>query len=168
MSVVITPKYVNSPKKEGGKYGNIKDADGRTIMVPVGSLGLFRAGTPVRIRTAQKTWGTSDVEVFEGIDQQDAPQQSQPPVFNPRLEPPVVNPPQQASYAPPVQQHPPVSQPYIAPPQSNPHFTDKDALIFITGVVGRSMGSGKFVCSDIEALTHEALNAWNILKTMVR
>jgi len=33
--------------------------------------------------------------------------------------------------------------------------------IFVTGVVGRSMGSGHFSVNDIEALTKNAVNAFN-------
>lgn len=32
--------------------------------------------------------------------------------------------------------------------------------IFVTGVVGRAMGSGKFGVEDIEGLTKAAMNAW--------
>ena len=36
--------------------------------------------------------------------------------------------------------------------------------IFVTGVVGRSMGSGHFTVEEIEKLTANAVTAWNKLK----
>ena len=69
---------------------------------------------------------------------------------------------QQASYQPP--------QPM---PQANNTFTPKQPTggmnksdtqrldIFVTGVVGRSMGSGHFSVNDIEMLTKNAVRAFN-------
>jgi hypothetical protein len=36
----------------------------------------------------------------------------------------------------------------------------KDTLIFVTGVVGRAMGSGSFGVTDIDLLTKAALAAY--------
>ena len=80
----------------------------------------------------------------------------------------------QASYQQP--NHQPQYTPTQAPqpvPQSNNTFTPKPATggmnksdtqrldIFVTGVVGRSMGSGHFSVSDIEELTKNAVKAFN-------
>ena len=80
----------------------------------------------------------------------------------------------QASYQQP--NHQPQYTPTQAPqpvPQSNNTFTPKPATggmnksdtqrldIFVTGVVGRSMGSGHFSVSDIEELTKNAVRAFN-------
>ena len=58
-------------------------------------------------------------------------------------------------------------------PQANNSFTPKPATggmnksdtqrldIFVTGVVGRSMGSGHFSVNDIEELTKNAVRAFN-------
>lgn len=43
--------------------------------------------------------------------------------------------------------------------------TDKDRDIFVTGVVGRAMGSGKFAISDIPALAVAAMAAWQLVQT---
>ena len=80
----------------------------------------------------------------------------------------------QASYQQP--NHQPQYTPTQAPhpvPQTNNTFTPKPATggmnksdtqrldIFVTGVVGRSMGSGHFSVSDIEELTKNAVKAFN-------
>ena len=78
----------------------------------------------------------------------------------------------QASYQP--SQAPPYApQPPQPVPQANNSFTPKPATggfnktdtqrldIFVTGVVGRSMGSGHFSVSDIEELTKNAVRAFN-------
>lgn len=44
----------------------------------------------------------------------------------------------------------------------------KDALIFVTGVVGRAMGSGQFKSGDVSDLTHEALKSWFMLKDQLK
>ena len=81
---------------------------------------------------------------------------------------------QQASYQQP--NHQPQYTPTQPPqpvPQANNTFTPKPATggfnktdtqrldIFVTGVVGRSMGSGHFSVSDIEELTKNAVKAFN-------
>tara|TARA_R110002012_G_scaffold315581_1_gene529532 strand:- start:282 stop:752 length:471 start_codon:yes stop_codon:yes gene_type:complete len=74
---------------------------------------------------------------------------------------------QQASYQQPP--YTPTPQPM---PQANNTFTPKPATgfnksdtqrldIFVTGVVGRSMGSGHFSVNDIEELTKNAVRAFN-------
>jgi len=80
----------------------------------------------------------------------------------------------QASYQQP--NHQPQYTPTQPPqpvPQANNSFTPKPATggfnktdtqrldIFVTGVVGRSMGSGHFSVSDIEELTKNAVRAFN-------
>ena len=80
----------------------------------------------------------------------------------------------QASYQQP--NHQPQYTPTQAPqpvPQSNNTFTPKPATggmnksdtqrldIFVTGVVGRSMGSGHFSVNDIEELTKNAVRAFD-------
>jgi len=40
---------------------------------------------------------------------------------------------------------------------------DKEEHIFITGIVGRAMGSGKFADTDIPLLTKAAKDAWRIV-----
>ena len=78
------------------------------------------------------------------------------------------------------QQHEPQYAPQYTPtpppqpvPQANTTYTPKPATggfnksdtqrldIFVTGVVGRSMGSGHFSVNDIEELTKNAVRAFN-------
>lgn len=77
---------------------------------------------------------------------------------------------QQPQYAPQPQYTP--VQPPQPVPQANNTFTPKPATgfnksdtqrldIFVTGVVGRSMGSGHFSVNDIEELTKNAVRAFN-------
>ena len=89
----------------------------------------------------------------------------------------VVNPnDQQASYQPQqTPQYAPTQppQPPQPMPQANNTFTPKQPTggmnksdtqrldIFVTGVVGRSMGSGHFSVNDIEELTKNAVRAFN-------
>ena len=58
-----------------------------------------------------------------------------------------------------------------APARSNGHgngYAPKDErMIFITGVVGRAMGSGQFASTDIKILTLGADDAWNALQAKI-
>ena len=86
----------------------------------------------------------------------------------------VVNPnDQQASYQPQQTPQYTPTQPPQPMPQANNTFTSKSPSngfnkgdtqrldIFVTGVVGRSMGSGHFSVNDIEELTKNAVRAFN-------
>ena len=78
----------------------------------------------------------------------------------------VVNPnDQQASYHPPQapQPVPQANNTYTPkPPTGGMNKSDTQRLdIFVTGVVGRSMGSGHFSVNDIEELTKNAVKAFN-------
>jgi len=78
----------------------------------------------------------------------------------------VVNPnDQQASYQPPQapQPVPQANNTYTPkPPTGGMNKSDTQRLdIFVTGVVGRSMGSGHFSVNDIEELTKNAVKAFN-------
>ena len=80
---------------------------------------------------------------------------------------------QQASYQPPQAPQYTPTQPPQPMPQANNTFTPKAPSngfnktdtqrldIFVTGVVGRSMGSGHFSVNDIEELTKNAVRAFN-------
>lgn len=56
--------------------------------------------------------------------------------------------------------------------QSNGHARnsapDNSRMIFITGVVGRAMGSGKFAPIEIKDLALEAADAWDRLSSLDR
>src|SRR5210317_2089524 len=53
----------------------------------------------------------------------------------------------------------PASSPQQAP--SRKPDTNKDKLIFVTGVVGRAMGGGSFTEAKIDILTEEAVKSFN-------
>lgn len=93
MQVSVTPQYVNEPKKPGGKYGNIKTAEGAVYFVPVAQLGMFQPGTPANINVENQTWGQNSVQVVTGMAGQAAPaqqmQQAQAPVHAANVTQPV-------------------------------------------------------------------------------
>ena len=72
---------------------------------------------------------------------------------------------QQASYQPPQapQPMPQANNTFTPkPPNGGMNKSDTQRLdIFVTGVVGRSMGSGHFSVNDIEMLTKNAVRAFN-------
>ena len=71
---------------------------------------------------------------------------------------------QQPQYAPqPPQPMPQANNTYTPkPPNGGMNKSDTQRLdIFVTGVVGRSMGSGHFSVNDIEELTKNAVRAFN-------
>ena len=55
------------------------------------------------------------------------------------------------------------SAPAQEAPRSNGHSPNQGREIFITGVVGRAMGSGKFSAADIAGLALAAAETWNAL-----
>jgi hypothetical protein len=144
---VISIKYVN-PAREGKKFGSIKSVEGETYWVPAGMVSQFQPGTTVDVPTETQKWGANIQNVISGAANA-TPKRDEsgwgraaPPKFA----------------APPTQQAP------AAPAATNTPVNNKDALIFVTGVVGRAMGSGQYKSGDISDLTHEALKAWFILK----
>ena len=72
---------------------------------------------------------------------------------------------QQASYQPPQAPQPvPQANNTFIPKQPTGGMNKSDTQrldIFVTGVVGRSMGSGHFSVNDIEMLTKNAVRAFN-------
>lgn len=143
---VISIKYVN-PAKEGKKFGSLKSVEGETYWVPAGMVSGFTAGTTVDVPTEVQKWGANMVNVVSGAARastEQAPWQKPAPAAAPRPQAPVP-----------------------APVATNTPINNKDALIFITGVVGRAMGSGQFKSGDISDLTHEALKAWFMLKDQI-
>jgi hypothetical protein len=129
-------KYVNAPKKEGGKFGNIKMETGETFFVTAGNLNRFKTGMEIEPPYKAEKWGENVVNVI-------------PPHYDP-----AANANTAPTPAPPAPGH--------NSRQNN--FDSKDAMIFVTGIVGRSMGSGKFDTQDIPLLSKAALAAWNEIK----
>jgi hypothetical protein len=157
----ISIKYVNFPRP-GGKYGNIKAVDGSTVMIPPDLLGLFRAGQTVEIGTKTQTWGQGTAEervvtvaTTGPLDARTGPVQAQGV---------------QPGYGGPVQgqpsQRPNTSllRPRVI--QGGPvgvSQTDQARHIFVTGCVGRALGSGKFAASEIRVLTQAANEAYDLI-----
>jgi hypothetical protein len=143
----MTLAYVNDPRNPAGKYGNVKSTAGETVMVPIAMLPLFRGreGQAVDVPTKIATWG-------QGTDaKQVTIATGGPGTSN------VVG--WQGTQRAPAPQQQAPQQPA---PAYRPPAADKDARqIYITGVVGRAMGSGKFTASEILVLTKEAGDAYD-------
>jgi hypothetical protein len=123
-------QYVNEAKPDK-KYGTIKTRDGESYALPAGMAGVFQPNTTVEVPTQDQKWGDKVVHVIMG----------RPANSNAA--------PAAAAPAPP-----------IAPAASARMADPKDTLIFVTGVVGRAMGSGSFGVTDIDLLTKAALAAY--------
>lgn len=162
----VTVKYVNYPSKVDAKYGNIKTSDDQTIMVPVARLAEFTKGATLDILVETKTWGNGadarpvtvldgrspQVNPYAGQGAQPGPNRSNPEQGNQgrQTDPAPGGAPYQAAQA----GH---QAPAPGPARSNPEARS----IFITGVVGRAMGSGKFSASEIQTLTEEAARSYD-------
>ena len=144
---VVNIKYVN-PAKPGKKFGSLKSVEGETYWVPAGMVSDFTAGTTVDIPTESQKWGANIVNVVSGAARAST---------------------EQAPWQKPAAPVPPrPAAPPSAPAATPPPVGSKDALIFVTGVVGRAMGSGQYKAGDIQDLTHEALKAWFMLKDQIQ
>lgn len=136
MQIQVVPKYVNPPKKPGGKYGNIKTADNALHWVPVNHLGVFMVGQAANISTEYQQWGDMQASVVTNVNGVDITGQAP----NPQGQVP------RGDRPSPLPQNVPAS--------------DTDESIFVTGIVGRAMGSGQFGVTDIDILAKAAVAAW--------
>jgi hypothetical protein len=143
----------------GRKFGKLQLNDGQTLWVPPELLGQFRGGMVAEVGTKQQTWG-------QGTDARQVTIVTTGPMQGGML-------PQQATpygqgYGQPTAQQ--------APQRPNTGFqprvyegggrqkTDGEAkMIFVTGVVGRAMGSGKFTASEIAVLAQEAARTYDLV-----
>lgn len=132
MQTTVTPQYVNAPK-QGKKYGSIKMQDGSRFPVPGHLIHNFAKGMATTIEYEQQNWGDGMVDVVTNVVGGDAPA------------------PQQAGQA---------AQQAFAPPAQMAPQSDQAEDIFVTGVVGRAMGSGAFTATDVSLLTKAAIEAW--------
>lgn len=71
--------------------------------------------------------------------------------------------PQQAPYQPPQPQYQPPSPIAALDPRE-----DHSMMMYVTGVVGRAMGSGSFPANEIILLTAEAIKSWHSIPQFVR
>jgi len=158
--MMVNVRYVNAPQNPNGKYGNLKLGDGSTIMVPVDMLGMFQPGN-YEIGTKYQTWG-------QGTDQE---RQVVIATTGPGGQPGGLQ--HRGGYQGNQQgggfQRPRQGfQPRVyqggrtGGSQGYQGGGDKDPRqIFITGVVGRAMGSGKFAASEIAVLTQAAARSYD-------
>ena len=136
MQATINVQYVNQPKQPGWS-GSVKTKDGQIFGVKEIDLKKFSPGQTYNIEFVERAKEGKVYRDFVRFTD---------------------------SQAPAKEHHGP-----FPPPQPNGHAAashntlDKDKLIFVTGVVGRAMGSGKFDLSQIRQLTAAAVQAWAAL-----
>jgi hypothetical protein len=138
MQATIQVKYVNPPKP-GGKMANVKDAEGNVYFF---YPDKFSAQPGETVEYEQQNWKGKPALVIKGSLMPVAPDITKRPPAAPA-----------PAYVPPAH--------FREPPAANGHATGKDKLIFVTGVVGRAMGSGKYDPNDIGLLTKAAVVAFH-------
>lgn len=131
---VIAIKYADDAKPNK-KYGSIKSADGTKYLVPAGLNGVFKAGTTVDIPLTSEPW--TETPIVAG--RPGAAGSTHP-----------------ATPAP----TPPAAEPQTHGTAQQSNLDAKDFAIFVTGIVGRAMGSGNFGVTDIDLLTKAAIAAY--------
>lgn len=155
--MLVNIKFVNLPgPQSSGKYGSIVTVEGTKVMVPADLLPHFRSGMSCEIGTKEQTWGSTPVIVatsgpggvsqsvqgrtgYQGGGVQQGAQRST------------------TGFQPQVIQGGGGGLASGAPPH------DQARHIFVTGVVGRAMGGGKFTASEIAVLTSEANRAYDLI-----
>ena len=146
-----TIQYVNDPKNPAGKYGNVKLSDGTFIFVPVNMMSLFRGteGKFAEIPTKSQTWGQGD--------------EAKPVMIATAGPKPAANGGAAAGWTGAQRSQPAAQAGYTSyTPKTAAPKDDKEARqIFVTGVVGRAMGSGKFVPSEIPVLAQADCDAYD-------
>lgn len=133
MQTAVIVKYDNPPKP-GKKMAHIKDPGGVLYWYYPDKMG-FQVGETVTIDYDVQDWSGKPANVIKQI----VPNGYQPAQR------------QAASAAP---------SPAPVGHNGNGHASDKDRLIFVTGVVGRALGSGQFGATDIGMLTKAAAVAF--------
>ena len=144
----VNIEYVNQPKKQGGKYGNLNvGRDREPIFVPVDELRFYQKGAAT-VEYDLQTWGDKQVMVAtRNLTDWQAPPQGGAP----------------AAPAPAY----PGNQPAPPPAGHNgaPAGDAKEKGMFVMGVVGRAMGSGKYQPQDIPLLVEYALEGWQVYQS---
>jgi len=153
----VSIQHVTFPQP-GRKYGKLQLTDGQTIWVPPDLLNMFRGGMTVEIATKQQTWGqgadarTVTIATTGPMQGQGGGQQGGSYGQSPQT--------QGGSYG---GQRPNTGfQPRLI--QGGGQRDPGEArMIFVTGVVGRAMGSGKFTASEIAILAQAASQAYELV-----
>lgn len=142
----IRVQYVNP--RQGNRPASIKDANGVFYTVSDAAVGYFQPGAEGDLGYYVNQRGYNVATAWNG--QQLPRGDGQPPTRSPAS----------AQQRQPPQQQPPQQQ---RPPQqrsADPQGAAKAEEMFVMGVVGRAMGSGKFGVADIADLAREATTAW--------
>jgi hypothetical protein len=135
----VTVQYVNPPK-DGRKNGSLRLTNGSFISVSPELLPLFEGCENSTIDIETREW---------------TPPGGKPMTF-------ANSGPNGTRAAAPRA----AAQSRPAPPPlqtAAPRNVDTDKHIFVTGIVGRAMGSGKFAASEVRVLTQAALEAFEML-----
>lgn len=149
-TATITAKYVNPPKPGRTNY-SIKTPEDELYWVDPRLASQFQPGGTYQIEYDTKTFGDRPSRVITRVVVGGAAPEPPPPQSY-------------GGYAHPQSNHTPA-------PRTNgnghraPNGDAKAREMFIMGVVGRAMGSGKFEPHDISQLTNEAASAWDALQT---
>lgn len=129
----IIPQYINPPQNPQWANGSVKDTNGARWSVAKNFLHLFQQGMPAQIVYEQRQGQKGPYNVVTSVNGQ-----------------PVGGGPQQAGQA---------ALPIQRPPAVTPTDTKSEEM-FVMGVVGRAMGSGKYEINDIHLLAKAATQAW--------
>lgn len=132
----LTVQYINPPK-EGRKMGSVKDMQGNYWAVWPDALETLKPGQ------------TITVDYHTGADGSGR--------FVNRIHPPEK--PAAAKEWPVPENNTGAPLPPGTPPWESAELS-KECMIFVTGVVGRAMGSGRFYASDLPELTETAVVAF--------
>jgi hypothetical protein len=142
--------FVNPPPPDKADWsgGSIKGVDGLKVFLPHEHPHTnFTKGQQLRVGGVSKPGGpygaTHTLTRVDGVSVVSDRRNGAAPA--PQMVPPV---------APPIRPVQPVSEPSV---------NGKERVMFITGGVGRSMGSGKFNVGDIESLTKAFVLAWRFV-----
>lgn len=160
-TVWVTAQWVNDAKPTNPKNGSIKDPVLGYISVPVAALGQFQKGKRYCIVIETTDKGYRNFKGFANPQPNPVPQ-STGGQFDGRQIPPA---PQRVSPQPIARTLPPrPAAPQgrrIDVPMGLP--VDPTAMnIFVTGIVGRALGSGHFSPADISELTAQAKAAFMV------
>lgn len=151
MQTTITPRYVDQPKP-GKKNWSVKDVAGVVFSVPPKFAPQFRIGEPVMVDYSVSHYNGKDFNMVEGATGTLAPAPMQ---ASPAYHPPA---PEYAQQSKPASvQH---TNGHTAPGSGH----DKDRAMFVTGCVGRAMGSGQYPPTEIKLIALAADDAWNELE----
>jgi hypothetical protein len=146
----------------GRKFGKLQLSDGQTVWVPPELLGQFRGGMTCEVGTKQQTWG-------QGVDARHVTIVTTGPMGpgmasggNAYQQPYGQAQVNQAPQRPNTGFQPRVVE-GGARPYGSPRDPGEAKMIFVTGVVGRAMGSGKFTASEIAVLAQEAARTYDLV-----